>query len=251
MSALWVLTRREVLSFFVSPTAYVVLTVWLLYSGLSFYFIAELFASQPVSGSATQNPLSAFFGGTTLFYLPLLIFAPVLTMRLFAEERSSGTLESLLTAPVSETVLVLAKYLAALVFWAAMWMPTLLYVWFAGQTGDDVVDLGVMAATYLGIFGIGLYYMAIGLLMSAVARSQLVAALLTFLALGGLFVLGLGEFVFVDDRQRELFRYLGLWSHMEAFARGIVDTRYLVYDATLAALAVFLCIRVLQAIRWQ
>ncbi|MCG8557587.1 MAG: hypothetical protein MJD61_20210, partial [Proteobacteria bacterium] len=85
MSALWVLTRREVLSFFVSPMAYVVLTVWLLYSGLSFYFIAELFASQPVSGSATQNPLSVFFGGTTLFYLPLLIFAPVLTMRLFAE----------------------------------------------------------------------------------------------------------------------------------------------------------------------
>jgi ABC-2 type transport system permease protein len=249
MSGILTVARREILSFFVSPIAYVVMTVWLLFFGIVFYMLALFFTSQPAGGGT--NLLQAFFGGTTLFYLPLLIFAPVLTMRLLAEERSSGTIESLMTAPLSEVEIVLGKYLAALSFWVALWIPTLSYVWIASGTGKDVVDTGAICATYLGLFCVGTFYMAVGLLMSAVARSQIVAAMLTFLVLGLLFVVGLAGYATLDDQKRAIFEYLGLWTQMAAFSKGIVDTRHVVYDVSGAVLSLFLAVRVLQANRWQ
>lgn len=249
MRAVLTVARREAWTFFVSPIAYVVATVWLLYFGIVFYLLALFFSSQP-PGSG-QTLLAAFFGGTTLFYLPLLVFAPVLTMRLLAEEKSSGTLEALMTAPVSDAQIVLGKYLAAMLFWIVLWAPTALYVWIASGTATDVVDLGVLGATYLGIFCIGLFYMSVGLFMSAVARSQIVAAMLTFLVLGGLFVIGLAGYATLDDQKRAIFEYVGLWTQMESFARGIVDTRFLAYDASIAVLMVFLATRAVQANRWE
>ena len=247
MTAIWTIAKREVFSFFVSPIAYVVMTVWLLFFGIVFYILALVFAQQP--GGAQSNLLTAFFGGTTLFYLPLLVFAPVMTMRLLAEERSAGTIETLLTAPVSPVSVVLGKYLAALVFWSVLWLPTLSYVWLVARTGNNVVDWGSIGATYLGLFVVGAFYMAIGLFMSAVARNQIVAALLTFLVLGGLFVVGLAGYANVGDEMRAVFEYVGLWTQMASFAKGIVDTRYLVYDLSIATLAVFLAVRALQVNR--
>lgn len=249
MSAILTIAGREVRTFFVSPIAYVVATVWLLYFGIVFYLLALFFAQQPPGGGVSL--LSAFYGGTTLFYLPLLVFAPVLTMRLLAEERSSGSIEMLMTAPVTDLQIALGKYLAALCFWVVLWAPTLFYVWIASGQGEHDVDLGAIGATYLGIFGIGAFYMAVGLLMSAVARNQIVAAMLTFLVLGGLFVIGLAGYATLDDEQRAVFEYLGLWTQMESFARGVVDTRFLVYDASIAVLGVFLTVRALAVQRWD
>ena len=249
MSAILTIARREITAFFVSPIAYVVLTVWLLFFGIVFYILAASFATQPPGSGGSM--LEAFFGGTALFWLSLLVFAPVLTMRLLAEERSSGTIEALMTAPVSEVQIVLGKFLGAMVFWIALWVPTLSYVWLASRAGEGAVDLGAIGATYLGLFCIGAFYMAVGLFMSAVARNQIVAALLTFMVLGGLFVIGLFSFITLDDSQRAVFEYLGLWTQMSAFAKGIVDTRYLIYDLSLAVFALFLAVRVLQANRWQ
>jgi ABC-2 type transport system permease protein len=246
MSAIFTIAKREIFSFFVSPIAYVVLTVWLLFFGVVFYVLALVFAQQP---GAQTNLLTAFFGGTTLFYLPLLVFAPVITMRLLAEERSSGTIEALLTAPVSEVSVVLGKYLAALVFWMVLWLPTLSYVWLVARTTENAVDWGAIGATYLGLFLVGTFYMGVGLFMSAAARNQIVAAMLTFLVLGGLFVLGLVGYANVGDEWRSIFEYLGLWTQMSAFAKGIVDTRYVVYDLSIAVLSVTLSVRVLQADR--
>ncbi len=249
MSAILTIAGREIRSFFVSSIAYVVLTVWLLFFGIVFYILALFFSAQPPGSGA--NLLQTFFGGTTLFYLPLLIFPPVLTMRLLAEERSSGTLETLMTAPVTEIEIVLGKYLAALTFWIVLWLPMLAYVWISAGTAKDAVDMGAIGATYLGLLCVGIFYMAVGLFMSAVARNQIVAAVLTFLVLGGLFVTGLAGYATPDEEKRAVFEYLGLWTQMGAFAKGIVDTRYLVYDISAAALALFLSVRVLQANRWQ
>ncbi len=251
MRSVLVIARREIFSYFVSPIAYVLLLVWLLFSGMSFYWLVAIFASQPMMTGGSNNPLTAFFGGTTLFYLPLFVFAPVITMRLLAEERSSGTLECTLTAPITEIELVLGKYLAALCFWCVLWLPTLVYVWLSASTGEDAVDPGAIGATYLGLFCIGLFYMAVGLLMSALSRNQVVAATLTFLVLAGLFLVGLGQFVFPDDDARAVFEYIGLWTQMDAFAKGVVDTRYLTYDISLAVLCIFLSVRAVQANRWQ
>lgn len=242
MRASWTILKREVYAFFISPLAYVVMTAWLLITGYSFFSIARWFAANPFDVSASENLLSAFFGETTLFYLPILIFVPVFTMRLLAEEQSRGTIEPLMTAPVSEVSVVLGKYLAAVVVWIALWIPTLLYVWLASRYGD--VDLGMVATSYLGVLGIGAYYMAIGTLMSAIAKNQIVAAILTFLALCGLFLAGLGIYLFGDE-YRDAFAYISIWGHMEAFSKGIVDSRYLVFDGTVAALAVTLAVAVL------
>jgi ABC-2 type transport system permease protein len=241
-----VIARREIESYFLSPVAYVVTVVWLVWCGLQFYLLAGVFASAP-SLSASANPLSAFFGGSVLFFIPLLVFAPVLTMRLLAEERHTGTLEPLLTAPVTPADVVLGKYLAALLFWVCLWLPTGMYVWITSQFGR--IDLGAVLASYIGVLGIGLYYMAIGLAMSALAKNQIVAALLTFMLLSGLFAVGLLGFVDTFSEQRDAIDYISLWGHMQSFSKGIVDTRFLVFDLTMAALFVYLAWRALDGRR--
>ena len=245
MRATWTICKREVFAFFASPLAYVVMTVWLLIDGYSFYLLARWFAANPLQASASDNLVGAFFGQTTLFFLPPLVFVPVITMRLLAEERARGTIETLMTAPVGDASIVLGKYLAAMVMWIALWVPTLLYVWLASRYG--AVDMGVVATSYLGVLGIGAYYMAIGTLMSAIAKNQIVAAILTFAVLCGLFILGLG--VFLGEEYREILGYISIWTHMEAFSKGILDSRYLVFDATMATLALTLAVAVLSARR--
>jgi ABC-2 type transport system permease protein len=242
------IAKREIVAYFVSPIAYVVTVVWLIWCGLQFYLLAGVFASAP-SLSVTSNPLSAFFGGSVLFFIPLLVFAPVLTMRLLAEERHTGTLEPLLTAPITTASVVLGKYLAALVFWVALWLPTVMYVWITSQFGR--VDLGAVLASYLGVLGIGLYYMAIGVAMSALAKNQIVAALLSFLVLSALFASGLLSFLDTFASQRDAIDYISLWGHMQSFSKGIVDTRFLVFDVSVAALFVYLAWRALEGRRWQ
>ena len=108
--------------------------------------------------------------------------------------------------------------------------------------------MGAVATSYLGIFGIGIYYLAIGILMSAIARNQVVSALLTFVALCLLFLMGLGTMVFGDEH-RELFGYISVWGHMEAFSSGIVDSRFVVFDLSVAALALSLAVGALKARR--
>lgn len=236
--------RRELLSFFASPMAYVVLTSWLVWSGYSFYLFCESYA-QTFSMSG-DHPLTLFFGNTVLFFLPTLALAPAVTMRLLAEETRTGTLESLMTAAVSDVAVVLGKYLAALVIWCALWAPTLLYVWLTSRYGE--VDAGAVAASYLGIVGMGAYYMGIGLFASAVAPNQVISFVLSFVALGLLFVFGLSSFVLSDDTA-DIVSVFSVMAQMQDFSKGIVDTRYLVFDASLASLSVFGAVRALSAKR--
>lgn len=250
MRGTWTIAKREIVSFFVSPLAYVVLTAWAVLMGLQFFLLAAFSASQPMSaGSASEGLLAQFFGGTTLFYMPLLVIVPLLTMRLIAEESRSGTIETLLTAPVSETEIVLGKFLASIVFWIALYTPTLMYVWLTSRFGT--VDLGTIGATYFGVLMVGLSWMSIGVLMSAIGRNQIVAATLTFLALTGLFMVGLGQFVFPGEDTREVFEYISVWGQMGAFSSGVVDTRYLVLDLSITAFALFLAVRVLESRRYE
>ena len=247
MRAALSIAKREIVTYFVSPVAYVVTVVWLVWCGLQFYLLAGLFASAP-NLSASASPLSAFFGGSVLFFIPLLVFAPVLTMRLIAEERHTGTLETLLTAPITTADVVIGKYLAALVTWIGLWIPTLMYVWITSRFGR--VDLGAVATSYLGVFGIGLYYMAIGLAMSALAKNQIVAALLTFMLLSGLFAVGLLSFLDTFSPYRDALDYISLWGHMQSFSKGIVDTRFLVFDLSVSGLFVYLAWRALDGRHW-
>ena len=247
MSGFTAIFRRGMLSLWGTPLAWVLLTVFLILQGGIFYSMLVHFASF-TDLSVDDGPLGAYFGQNSVFLLmTLLLVCPALTMRLLAEERRSGTIEGLMTAPVGSAGVVLGKYAAALMTYVIIWLPTVLYVVILRKTGS--VDWLVMLSSYLGIFLIGAQYLAIGILSSSLSKSQFVALLITVLIQFGLFVLGVGEYIFDPGVFHDVCAYVSLSGHMEDFSKGIVDTRRLLYDGTLAAFCLFLTVRVVDSWR--
>ncbi len=248
MKSLWPIYKRELFAFFVTPLAWVLITVFLVVQGMHFYLLVDHFASME-EVSSDQSPLQAFFGDTVILYLVLFLLLPPITMRLFSEERRSGTIETLMTAPVTATGVVLAKYFAALTMYASMWLPTLLYLVILQRTG--AVDWHAAGASYLGVFLVGASYLAIGLFMSAVTKSQFLALIGTALIVLMLFILGIGEFVTHEGTTlHDVCSYVSVWAQMSEFSQGIVDTRRLVFDATLVIAPLFITTRAVEAWRW-
>ena len=247
MSGFWAILRREMLSLWVTPLAWVLLGVFLILQGGIFYSIVAHFASFS-DLSVDEGPLGAYFGQNSIFLLmTLLLVCPALSMRLLAEERRSGTIEALMTAPVGSAGVVLGKYVAALITYVLIWLPTLLYVVILRKTGN--VDWLVMLSSYLGLFLVGAQYLAIGVLASSLTKSQFVALLVTVLIQFGLFVLGIGEYIFDPGLFHDVCSYVSLAGHMEDFSKGIVDTRRLLYDTSLAIFCLFLTVRVVDSWR--
>jgi ABC-2 type transport system permease protein len=242
--AIW---KREVFSLFVTPTAWVLIVVFLVVQGFHFYGLVHHF-SEGAAPSVDEGPVQAFFGGSVFFFMPLVLLCPGMTMRLFAEERRSGTIETLLTAPVDSAAVVLGKFAASLTAYVAMWAPTVLYVVVLRRAGD--IDGRVVATSYLGVLLIGASYLAVGTLMSALTDSQLTALALSSLVILGLFVIGIGELVFDAGPLHDLCAYVSAWGQMAELSKGIVDSRRLAFDLTLVALPLFLTVRAVDAWRW-
>jgi ABC-2 type transport system permease protein len=237
------------LGLWVTPLAWVLLVVFLILQGTIFYSIVLHFATLPEI-SVDTGPVQAFFGQESfLLLLSLMLICPALTMRTFAEERRSGTIETLLTTRVEPAAVVLGKYLAVLSTYALIWAPTFLYVVILRKTGS--VDFNVVGTSYLGLFGIGASYLAIGVLMSTLTRSQLVALLLTIFAVFGLFVLGIGEYVFEQQPFQALAAHVSMASQMEDFSKGIVDARRVVFDLSIVGLCLFQSVRIVDSWRWD
>ncbi len=248
MRGFWPIYKRELFAFFVTPLAWVLITAFLLVQGMHFFLLVDHFAGQ-AQVTSDQSPLQAFFGNTVLLYLVLFLLVPPMTMRLFAEERRSGTIETLLTTPVSTAAVVLAKYASALTTYLAMWAPTLLYLVILKRTGE--IDWHVAWASYLGVGLVGGAYLSLGLLMSALTKSQFLALVLTALVILGLFILGIGEFVTREGTtMHAVCQHVSIWAHMNDFANGVVDSRRLVYYGTLIVLPLFVTTRAVDAWRW-
>ena len=177
-----------------------------------------------------------------------MMICPALSLRLFAEVRRSGTIEALLTAPVSAVGVVFGKYAAVLATYGLMWLPTLAYPIILRNTGH--VDWPVVASSDLGIFGIGASYLSIGMFMSAMTRSQLIALVLTILVLFGTFILGLGEFIFDEGPLRDMCTHISVRGQLGDFAKGIIDLRRVVLDATAIGLPLFMTVRVVDSWRF-
>jgi len=240
--------RREMLSLWVTPLAWVLLVVFLLLQGTIFYSIVVHFTGLADLAVET-GPVEAYFGQESVFLLmTLLLVCPALTMRTFAEERRSGTIETLLTAPVTPTGVVLGKYLAVLTTYAAMWAPTVLYVVVLRKTG--AIDWHAVGSSYLGLLGVGAAYLGLGTLMSSMSKSQLIALLLAIFAEFGLFVLGVGEYVFEPGLVRDICAHLSVGSQMEEMSRGIIDLRRLVFDGSIAVASLFVTAKVVDSWRW-
>ncbi len=248
MRGFWPVYKRELFAFFVTPLAWVLITVFLLVQGMHFFLLVDHFSTQ-LTPSSDQTPLQAFFGNTVLLYLILFLLVPAMTMRLFAEERRSGTAETLLTAPVSTAAVVLAKYAAVYTTYLAMWAPTALYLVILKRTG--AIDLHVALSSYLGVLLVGAGYLSLGLLMSAMTRSQFLALVLTAMVILALFILGVGEFVARPGTlMHAVCSHVSIWAHMTDFSSGIIDSRRLVFYGTLTLLPLYFTVRVVDAWRW-
>lgn len=247
MTGFWPIFKRELFSTFVTPVAWALIVVFLFLQGLNFYMLVVHFTNQ-VEVAVDRGPVQWFFGETVLFYLPMLMLPPALTMRLFAEERRAGTIESLLTAPVSTPGVVLAKWSAAFVTYLIAWAPTLLYMVVLRRAGE--IDWRVVGACYLGVSLIGAAFISVGTLMSSMTKSQFVALLASFAMVFGLFIIGIGEFVFDTGPVHDLCSYVSVWSQMADFSKGLIDSRRVVFDLSLIAVPLFVTVRAVDAWRW-
>lgn len=246
MKAVLAIFQRELKAYFLAPLAWVVLFGFLVVNGFVFSAIVG-YLSNPTA--PPSQPLVFFFGGTIYFWMVLLFVAPVITMRLLAEERKTGSIEVLMTAPVTEEQVVVGKYVAALAFYCFLWLPTAAYAGIVAYHAE--VDWGPILAGYLGILGIGALFLSMGMLASAVTRSQIVAAILTFALVIVVFSFGLLEGLIEQPVLKEAFGYLNLWQHMDEFSKGIVDTRRLVYYLSATLFFLFLSSRALDNNKWS
>src|SRR5450631_4357902 len=177
MRKFFTLLSREIRSYFYSPVAYIVLVFFLLVSGVDFYFQIGYMNQRPMQYSVQE----AFFNSVFFWFAFVLIF-PLITMRLFAEEFKLGTIEPLMTAPVRDWQVVLAKFFGALVFYVVLWLPTLIYfgVFQAVTHQSAASSTGAYLGAYLMLLLLGMFYLSVGCLASALTKNQIVAAIICF-----------------------------------------------------------------------
>jgi len=243
------IARRELLAYFVSPIAYVVMAVMVL--GISYFFSIRLLQSSEATMSGT-------FDDTWFF---LLLVAPIISMRLLAEEKRQGTIELLLTAPVRDTELVLGKFLAAVALVACTLAFTLVLVGIlmgfgspkARIAGISVasLDYGAMLASYLGEFLIAGAFLSVGLFASSLTQNQIVAAVVTLVALILTVVISSAVGTVVSGRLGDLLQYLSFTGHLSSFTRGEIDSKDLIFFLSVIVLGLFLAQQALGARRWR
>lgn len=244
-TALPALLAREIESLFYSPLAYIVLTIFLMLMGVSFQ------NSLHVSGGVVEDTVAIFLAEGAIFWLCLVLIPPLVTMRLVSEERRSGQLEVMLTAPVRESEVILAKFLGAMVFQSFLWAPTLIHVLILRNYGA-LPSLGQLASLYVGIFSVTALFSALGLLLSTLTTNQIVAAVGAITL--NMLLIALPAFA-AELRMQSLdlaARNVSIVEHFSSgFSRGILDTSALVfYGAGTAALLV-VATRSLEARKWR
>jgi ABC-2 type transport system permease protein len=238
MSNILAIARREVNSFFYSPIAYVVMAILAEIAGV--YFLFSVFRT---GEAATMRPLFSFLTWV------LIAICPAISMKLVAEELRSGTVETLMTSPVSDAQVIVGKWLGALGFFAVALLPTLFFVGLLAVFADP--DYGPIISGYVGLLLIGALYLAIGAFASVTTRNQIIAFLLTaFIILMITVVVYWLQFA-VPTRFVFFVNYLDATQHYEDFAKGLLDFSHFVYFASGVALFLVLAVKLLETRKWR
>lgn len=244
------LTRRDLGAYFVSMSGYIIIAAVSFLLGLSFVVLLVKLQQEP-----TTVPVTEMFYITQFFWLILLLATPVITMRLFAHEKFSGTFETLMTAPVSELQVVLAKFTAGVVFYALTWLPLLFCLWIVRHFSNERagLDAGVVGSTFLGILLIGSVFVSLGCCASSVTKSQVAAAMMSLLFGISLFCVGVlaDRFTGGTGWQAQVLSSLAIFEQMHDFARGVIDTRSVVLYLSLTLFFLFLTLRIVESRRWK
>ena len=238
MRNVWNIARREFISYFSSPIAYVAIAVFLVVVGLKFFFVDEFF-------EVGEASLRSFFDLVPVFFV---FYLPAIAMRLVAEERRGGTFELLATLPVSDAEIVLGKFFGAVGFMLATLLLTLIYPLALGLLGDP--DNGVVWGGYVGLFLLGSAFLSIGIMASSWTRSQIVAYII------GAVICSL--FLYVNkilgafwEGAKRVAEYTSFESHFGNFARGVIDTRDVVFFVSMIAFCLVIATFSLNSRRWN
>ncbi len=174
------LVRRELGAYFLGPIAYLLLLAFQAIAWINFSEMIDTLSNPQTDYTGLANPMNSYISGSGPFWFAIMFAVPALTMRLLAEERRSGTIESLLTVPVTESEVVLSKWLAGVVMFWALLLPFAVYLPFLRHYGQFPFDLGPVATLSIGLTTLGMMFVAIGLFFSALTKNQIIAAVLSF-----------------------------------------------------------------------
>jgi len=256
MRSVYAIYRKEMGHYFVSPVAYVVVAVFLIVAGFFFRLYMSYAIAQSVEmamqGMASNmdvpgEVLGAFFG---LLSTLILFLAPMLTMGVFAEERKRGTMELLMTSPVTDLQVVIGKFLASLTLFAIMLLPTAFYVLYLCFHSEPRPPMAMVFAGYLGAMLLGASLLAIGSFISSLTESQLIAVVLSF---GAILILWVLDFAVrgSDSVTGQVLQYISVIHHYDDFTHGIIDTSSLIYYVSVPVLFIFLTVLSVDSIRWR
>ncbi|TVR50066.1 MAG: hypothetical protein EA425_10765 [Puniceicoccaceae bacterium] len=243
MKHFFVLLRHEMWALLINPGTYIAAFLFLIVMGFIFQDLLTALVRNP-----QENPPGVTF--FQLFWLPVFFLVPLLTMRSLAEERRMGTLETLMTTPVTSVEVVTSKFAAAYFYYLMLWLATASFHFILYQFSRDIrlVDWGALAGGYLFVALSGLLFIALGILASALTRSQLVAGIFAFTLVFTTIIGGryLEELVLLQEARAEwvgrVVEHLQIFQHAEDFTAGVIDSRPIVFYISGAALLIFFSI---------
>ncbi len=259
MSVIPTLYRKELRTYFSTPFGWVILAFVLVLQGISLSYSLKLFKDAPQNEGLLYGILHA-----PVFWFYFLFIFPLLTMRSFAEEEKTGTLETLLTAPVKTGQVVISKFLAAYSFYIVLWLPLLLYPLLSDGANalvssvhgyDSPMLLSYRPSDIIGAYGIlllmGAWFTALGVFASSLTNSQIIAGIITIGLLILTFFLGLVPIVWGDFPASAIFHYVSCMEHLDSFSQGLVDTRPVVFYLSATVLTLAVTARIVDHRRWK
>jgi ABC-2 type transport system permease protein len=246
------IAQKELRSYFSSPMAYIIIGFFLLPFGVFFYLYLHAFVAQTLQmaqfGGALNLNQQVIKGVLQNASVIILFIMPMITMRTYSEEKRSGTIELLLTSPVSDLEIILGKFFGALGLYIAMLAVTLLYIAVLFVYGNP--EWRPLVAAYLGLLLMGGAFLSIGLLISSTTGNQIVAGVVTFVVFLMLWIIGW----FADSAGPTIgpiTSYLSITEHFDDFAKGIIDTKHVIYYLSLITFGLFLTSKSVDTERWR
>ena len=253
MSNILAIAHKELKSYFSSPIAYIAIGLWALLYGYFFFAILNFFVRQsmqmsqfgPQSMNLNQQLIRPLLQNVTILILFLM---PMVTMRTYSEEKRSGTIELLLTSPITDLDIILGKFLAAMGLYCAMLLVTLINIAILFRLGNP--EWRPIAAGYLGLLLMGGCFISVGLLISSLTKNQIVAGFVTFAVFLMLWVIN-----WLADSSgptgQAVLSFLSITDHFDDFTKGIIDTKHLAYYLSFITFGLFLTAKSVDSERWR
>ena len=255
MNNILAIAHKELKSYFSTPIAYIVIGFFALLFGYFFYAMLVIFNQQSLQfggagGGAVdinQQLIRPLFLNASVI---LLFVLPLITMRTYSEEKRSGTIELLLTSPVSDLEIILGKFLGAMALYAAMLAITVIHMLLLFSYANPKPEWTVPVIGYVGLLLMGGCFISVGLLISSLTKNQIVSGMVTFAVFLLLWVINWIA-SFTGPTTQSVLNYLSITDHFDDFTRGILDTKHLIYYFSVMSFGLFLTARSVDTERWK